>query len=122
MGFNNHTSGFSDEFLAMALLHAELSKSLRAELFWRGQYNFENGDMVPGNFYSGLYQNGAAWMMAGGDLFCETPFGFGISAGCSVPLRGQLIVAAPVFRVGINALLTKKPAKSASNPDEKTMK
>jgi hypothetical protein len=61
-------------------------------------------------------------MMAGGDLVYETPYGFGLNAGCSVPLRGQLIVAAPVFRFGINALLTKKPVKTAPNPDEKSMK
>ncbi|MFM9056264.1 MAG: hypothetical protein ACKOQY_06195 [Bacteroidota bacterium] len=53
MAFNNHASGFSDEFHAMAMFHAEVSKSIRTEVYWRGMYNFENGRLDQKAFYSG---------------------------------------------------------------------
>ncbi|MCE2845476.1 MAG: hypothetical protein LW707_00410 [Sphingobacteriales bacterium] len=122
MAFNNHASGFSDEFHAMALVHAEVSKSIRAELYWRGMYNFENGRLDQKAFYSGLYQNNAAYMMIGGDGFWETSKGFGIQAGLQWPIRGQFIVASPMIRVGITALLSEKPEEKARPLDEKLMK
>lgn len=101
-GFNNRTSGFSDEIR----YGIEAGIALLDSRVWLiGRLNKvdsrENGSLGNTSTGTSIFSNNAEFTSLGGEISYKINDAFGVSAGIAGAIDGKIILAAPSYTVGV---------------------
>lgn len=100
-GFNNRSSGFSDEFRFSAEAGYTIGKKLTAIARLRGLEPLRNGDDSITGGTGGLYANNQRYIAYGAELAYMLTPKLGASFSVEGATRGQNILSAPAYQTGL---------------------
>ncbi|MEM8486329.1 MAG: transporter [Bacteroidota bacterium] len=101
VGFNNRSSGFSDEFRFAAEAGYTVASKLTFSLKLRGVEPLRNGDDAVTGGTGGLYANNQRYLAYGGELSYKFTQKLGLSFSVEGATRGQNILSAPAYQTGL---------------------
>ena len=99
-GFNNRTSGFSDEFRYGVEGGYTVAEILTATFKVDGKMSLKNGDGTASGGTGGLFANDQSYLTYGGHLGWHITESFGLSAGITSAFYTRNTLSAPEFTVG----------------------
>lgn len=99
LGINNRTQGFSEEFHYGVEIGVNITSQLLGLVRIYGIESFKNGE--PGGTANGVFSNNLEYLSIAPELDYNLNDTFGISAQAGFAVRGERILAAPNFSLGL---------------------
>lgn len=101
VGFNNRTEGYSDEFYYAVEIGYSFNNRFSIAFKARGIESLKNGDETVVGGMGGLFANNQSYLSYGPEITYNLNRVFGISAGIEGATRGENVLSAPAFSLGL---------------------